>query len=123
MHILYASKTGNVRRFIVKTGFSALCIDENPLVEQPFVLVTYTTGFGQVPDQVTQFLQRNHRFLFAVAASGNKNWGEGFARSADIIAEKYGVPILCKFEMSGTKGDVEIFNERMRGIEETVETY
>lgn len=113
MLILYDSKTGNVRRFAGKLDMPAYPIEETMAVDEPFVLVTYTTGFGQVPEKVLSFLKRNHRYLKGVAASGNRNWGAGFARSADRISEMYGVPVLGKFELSGTRQSVEQF---MQGV-------
>jgi protein involved in ribonucleotide reduction len=107
--IAYDSKTGNVRRFVDKLKLPSIQIEETMNVDQPFVLVTYTTGFGQAPERVLTFLRHNHKRMIGVMASGNRNWGEGFARSADRIAEMYGVPVLGKFELSGTTKDVERF--------------
>ncbi|UJF34558.1 class Ib ribonucleoside-diphosphate reductase assembly flavoprotein NrdI [Paenibacillus hexagrammi] len=116
MLIAYDSKTGNVRRFIKKVNLPAVQIDEALRMDEPFVLVTYTTGFGQIPEKVSGFLERNHARLQGVAASGNKNWGDGFAKSADRIAEKYGVPVLSKFELSGTRQDVQRFVQGVQAI-------
>ncbi|KIL38901.1 ribonucleotide reductase stimulatory protein [Gordoniibacillus kamchatkensis] len=113
MLIVYDSRTGNVRRFAEKLPVPTVQIEDGMAVDEPFVLITYTTGFGQVPDKVKAFLQRNYRYLRGVSASGNRNWGEGFARSADRIAERYGVPVLGKFELSGTSHNVEQF---MQGV-------
>jgi protein involved in ribonucleotide reduction len=113
MKIYFASRTGNVKRFIESTGFDAEAIGD-VVVSEPFVLVTYTDLFGQVPKVVDDFLDLHHENLIGVSGSGNKNWGADlFARSADLISKKYGVPIISKFEMSGTKGDVEVFKERV----------
>jgi protein involved in ribonucleotide reduction len=116
MLIAFDSRTGNVRRFVDKLGMPALQIADTLIMDEPFVLVTYTTGFGQVPEKVAAFLKRNHRRLIAVSASGNRNWGTGFARSADNIAEQYGVPVLCKFELSGTARDVETFRREASSL-------
>ncbi|MFC5700117.1 class Ib ribonucleoside-diphosphate reductase assembly flavoprotein NrdI [Cohnella faecalis] len=116
MLIAYDSKTGNVRRFVNKLNLPSVQIDESMTVNEPFVLVTYTTGFGQAPDKVLHFLERNHGKLMGVSASGNRNWGEGFARSADRISEKYGVPVICKFELSGTTKDVERFVKEVGAV-------
>lgn len=107
--IAYDSRTGNVRRFVDKLKLPSIQIEETMTMDQPFVLVTYTTGFGQAPDKVLSFLRHNHKRLLGVMASGNRNWGEGFARSADKISQLYGVPVLGKFELSGTSKDVERF--------------
>lgn len=113
MLIMYDSRTGNVRRFVKKLDLPAVQLEETMTVDEPYVLITYTTGFGQVPDKVSSFLQRNYRFLSGVCASGNRNWGQNFAGSAERIAQMYGVPVLGKFELSGTPRDVEGF---MRGV-------
>ncbi|AIQ43109.1 class Ib ribonucleoside-diphosphate reductase assembly flavoprotein NrdI [Paenibacillus tritici] len=107
MLIAYDSKTGNVRRFINKLKLPAVQIEEHMTIDEPYVLVTYTTGFGQIPEKVSSFLEKNHSRLKGIAASGNKNWGELYAHSADLIAQRYNVPVVGKFELSGTFGDVQ----------------
>ncbi|WP_058304239.1 class Ib ribonucleoside-diphosphate reductase assembly flavoprotein NrdI [Gorillibacterium timonense] len=109
MVVVFDSKTGNVKRFVQKLKLPAIQIHDSLKLEEPYVLVTYTTGFGQVPERVSAFLRENHDLLLGVAASGNRNWGDKFARSADLIAEKYEVPVIGKFELSGTMGDAERF--------------
>ncbi|CAM4390567.1 protein NrdI [Paenibacillus macerans] len=116
MLIAYDSKTGNVKRFIQKLDLPAVQIDENMTLEEPFVLITYTTGFGQVPAKVSAFLEHNHQRLLGVAASGNRNWGERFALSADLIAQRYHVPVVAKFELSGTKQDAERFKQEVSRV-------
>jgi protein involved in ribonucleotide reduction len=117
MLVVYDSKTGNVKRFINKLNMRSMPIDEQVRLEEPFVLVTYTTGFGQVPEKVNAFLKSNHDLLRGVSASGNRNWGSGFAKSADTISSMYDVPVILKFELSGTSLDTEYFVERVRAIE------
>ncbi|MCR8843116.1 class Ib ribonucleoside-diphosphate reductase assembly flavoprotein NrdI [Paenibacillus sp. SC116] len=117
MRFVYYSLVGNVRRFIAKTGLPAEMIGDYD-VDEPFVLVTNTIGFGEVPEPVTRFLERNGRHLVGVASSGNRNWANNYAKAADLISEKYGVPVLLKFELSGTADDIRIFTERMREIGE-----
>ncbi|WP_336788550.1 class Ib ribonucleoside-diphosphate reductase assembly flavoprotein NrdI [Paenibacillus sp. MMO-177] len=117
MLVVYDSRTGNVKRFINKLNMRAMPIGELDLVDEPFVLVTYTTGFGQVPDRVMSFLNRNGNKLQGVSASGNRNWGDGFAKSADTISSLFNVPVISKFELSGTNQDMEYFVERVRNIE------
>jgi len=113
MLIAFDSRTGNVRKFVEKLPLRSVRIEEDLTIEEPFVLVTYTTGFGNVPDKVLRFLKRNGNRLKGVAASGNRNWGVHFARSADTISDMYGVPILGKFELSGTARDLEAFIKEM----------
>ncbi|MEK4678235.1 class Ib ribonucleoside-diphosphate reductase assembly flavoprotein NrdI [Bacillus sp. FSL K6-2944] len=104
--VCYDSQTGNVERFISKLGMKAIKIKENMRIEDDFIFVTYTTGFGEGPERTLRFLKSNYQKLLAVAASGNRNWGQNFAKSADIIARMYQVPVLYKFELSGTEKDV-----------------
>ena len=49
-------------------------------------------------------------------ASGNRNWGERFAKSADLISERYQVPVVAKFELSGTKKDAEDFKQEVSRV-------
>ncbi|WP_411349119.1 class Ib ribonucleoside-diphosphate reductase assembly flavoprotein NrdI [Paenibacillus sp. WLX2291] len=119
MLIAYDSKTGNVRRFIGKlkhASVQAVQIEEALQLNEPFVLVTYTTGFGQIPERVTHFLERNHNRMLGVAASGNRNWGDNFGKSADLISALYNVPVVYKFELSGTTGDAQRFVQEVEKI-------
>ncbi|GLX66858.1 class Ib ribonucleoside-diphosphate reductase assembly flavoprotein NrdI [Paenibacillus glycanilyticus] len=117
MLVVYDSRTGNVKRFINKLNMRAMPIGDLDIVDEPYVLVTYTTGFGQVPERVMSFLNRNSNNLQGVSASGNRNWGDGFAKSADTISSLFNVPVISKFELSGTNLDMEYFVERVRNIE------
>lgn len=111
MQIVFDSKTGNVKRFISKLGYDCLQIRDDLIVNESFILVTYTTGFGEVPKTTKAFLEKNSDYLIGVASSGNRNWGTKFAKSADIISAQYNVPIISKFELSGTLKDVTAFQE------------
>ena len=117
MLIAYASRTGNVRRFVNKLKMDSVQITPGLKINEPFVVVTYTTGFGKVPEQVLEFLTENYQNLKAVAASGNRNWGNLFAKSADVISLLYNVPIISKFEMSGTHKEVDLFIEGVSNLE------
>lgn len=118
MKIYYDSRTGNVKRFIHHLqNVQAVEIEEGMMATDPFILVTYTTGFGKIPDKTVSFLKTNYHLLQGVAASGNRNWGDNFAISADKIVklystDTYNIPILLKFELSGTKKDRDIFMEK-----------
>ncbi|MBY8914453.1 class Ib ribonucleoside-diphosphate reductase assembly flavoprotein NrdI [Bacillus sp. YC2] len=117
VQIIFDSKTGNVQRFVNKTDFQLIRkVDEIEDLDTPFVLVTYTTNFGQVPASTQAFLEKNAHLLIGVAASGNKVWGEYFAKSADTISKQYQVPVLHKFELSGTAKDVELFTQEVEKV-------
>jgi protein involved in ribonucleotide reduction len=115
--VVYDSKTGNVKRFVHKLDLEHLQIADDLIVNVPFVLVTYTTGSGEIPLTTSKFLEENSDYLRGVAVSGNRNWGNNFAIVADIISSKYSVPILLKFELSGTQKDIQTFKERLENIE------
>lgn len=115
MLVMYYSMTGNVKRFTAKLEqFNCVDIKEAPIVEEKFILITGTSGFGQVPNKVVEFLSNNADKMLGVVASGNKNWGENqYARSGDLISETFNVPLLMKIENSGFPKDVELFKERV----------
>lgn len=119
MKIYFDSRTGNVKRFTQKLPFDCEQITESLVVDEPFILITYTTGFGDLSPKTRHFLETNHRWLVGVAASGNRIWGDRFARSADTIASTYHVPILHKFELSGTSTDVAHFTQEAHSIDNT----
>lgn len=120
MKIVYYSQTGNVKRFIQKLKWEDEVIDlstsQEPLTSD-FVMVTGTTNFGQTPEIVDVFLEQNKKYIKAVAGSGNRNWGDLFAKAADNIANQYNVPILVKFELSGFNRDIEVFKAGVEQLE------
>lgn len=118
MLLVYASKTGNVERFVQKLPLERYKISSgSEVVEQPCVLVTYTTGFGSVPSEVQRFVANNQHQILAVAASGNRNWGNNFAKSAHSLSQQLSIPVLHTFEMSGTKRDIQTMLEQLQALE------
>ncbi len=119
MLLVYASKTGNVERFAQKIdGLSRLKIaDGFETITEPCVLLTYTTGIGQVPLEVSKFAQQNSHLIRGVAASGNRNWGETYGKAAQTLNQQYGFPILHTFELSGTRRDAAAFLEGVNRLE------
>ena len=117
MKVVYFSFSGNVRRFIKRTELTNVMeITQNNCSErmgEPFILVTGTIGFGEVPPPVQSFLDINHDLLQAVAASGNRNWGQNFAKAGRSISERYQVPLLMKFELYGTTNDISEFKDKV----------
>ncbi|GIP32257.1 class Ib ribonucleoside-diphosphate reductase assembly flavoprotein NrdI [Paenibacillus sp. J2TS4] len=119
MLIVFDSKTGNVKRFVSKLGRECVQITDGLTVDQPFILITFTTGVGQAPPTTLQFLENNGHLLQGVASSGNMNWGTRYGLAGDRIAEMYSVPLLMKFELSGTNKDVERFKQEVDNIVHT----
>ncbi len=110
--------TGNVERFVKKLEIkNVIKITGGLIVEEPYVLITYTTGMGKTPKKTEEFLIDNHLYLRGVASSGNRNWGNNFSKAADTISDQYDVPIILKFELAGLENDVNLFIERLREIE------
>lgn len=116
--VYFYSLTGNVRRFIAKTGLGGQAreVKTGEVVEEPFVLVTPTYDFGQPPATVSEWLKDNGDWMVGVAASGNRAWGDGFGAAADVIATLYDVPVIGKFELAGTEEDVQLFTERVKAL-------
>ena len=116
MFVYYDSKTGNVQRFIdklkkEKPEWNFIKITDNMEISEKGHLVTFTTNFGETPSTTEKFLENatNRHCITTVCSSGNMNWGTLFGKAADNIEEKYGIPILMKFELSGTHVQVEYF--------------
>ena len=116
MFVYYDSKTGNVQRFIDKIKkerpeWSFVKISGDMEILENGHLVTFTTNFGEIPDTTEKFLENenNRKYIASVCSSGNMNWGTLFGKAADKIEETYSIPVLMKFELSGTHVQVEYF--------------
>nr|WP_211747920.1 class Ib ribonucleoside-diphosphate reductase assembly flavoprotein NrdI [Paenibacillus sp. Marseille-Q4541] len=117
MIVVYDSLTGNIERFIKKLkNFECIRITEDMRINKPFVLLTYTIGFGEVPKSVSKFLSNNDQYLKGVAGSGNMNWGAFYCGAAERISKYYNVPLIHKFELSGTMNDVDKFTQGVNCI-------
>lgn len=116
--IYYSSMTGNVKRFLKKTGLEATQITDanTPVTHDYFVIVTYTIGIGQVPPLVAEFVKNNSDKLVGVASSGNKLWGRNFAKAGEIISREFDVPLMLQFELGGLESDIKKFKEEFDKI-------
>src|SRR5699024_4094058 len=99
--------TGNICRFLNSMDipdnyelYQISVANVRDKLDESYILVTPTYGFGAVPDTVKEFLQANSYNLVAVASSGNRNWGQNFARAGEYISSDYSVEIQMKFEPS-----------------------
>ncbi len=123
--ILYFSRTGNLELFankLRKQGYTNIeAITPGMIVNEPFVLVASTIYFGEVPVEYKRFLRDNPSGLIGVSGSGNRNWGRNFAIAADIIAERFDVPVISKFDLSGNVHDLKAFVEGVEKLEATEE--
>lgn len=105
--IVYYSLTGNTKAFAERylaEGYEVIPLG-NAKPNAPYTLFTPTYNFGEVPREVSEFLDNNHGNLTGVVSFGNRNWGGKFAKAGEIISEKYRVPLIRKVEMRGTDED------------------
>ena len=108
MKVVFASRTGNVQSIVDRLSVDALEISSgDEAVSEPFLLITYTDGYGDVPMEVESFLNSNGDHLKGVIVSGDQGYGEAFCKAGDVIAEQYNVPCLYKVENDGTDEDIE----------------
>lgn len=117
--IYYDSKTGNVERFVnrlkLHRDWNIQKIDQVSLPLEKGHLITYTTGFGEIPLSTMRFLEENSSSIQSVSSSGNKNWGPNYALAAKKIAALFKLPVLLQFELSGTGDDIQKFIENIEG--------
>ena len=123
--VYFSSVSENTKRFVDKLGVPSYRIPI-PLNEASqythqadSVLVTPTYGGGNdqnsVPKQVIKYLNNpeNRKHIKAVIAGGNTNFGAHFCKAGEIIAKKLGVPMLYRFEITGTPEEVKEARERI----------
>lgn len=119
--VYYSSGTGNTAAFVEKLGLDSIVIPgkgDPPTVTVPYVLIVPTYGGGaslggkrtpSVPRQVSTFLTtgRNAEYMRAVISGGNMNFGTDYGRAGMLIARKFDVPYVWRFELRGTDYDVQ----------------
>ena len=123
--VYFSSVSENTHRFVRKLNAQSVHAGRIPLrradaplkATEPFILVTPTYGGGSreggdVPKQVIRFLNDpdNRALLRGVVGAGNTNFGSEFAKAADIVSQKTGVPVIHRFELLGTPYDVDCVN-------------
>lgn len=115
MKIVYASRTGNVQSIIDQLDDDALEISSGrEIVEEPYILFTYTDGYGEVSLEVETFLESNNKNITGVIVSGDRRYGEAYCKAGDIIAKQYNVPYLSKIENAGTDKDITKIKELVK---------
>jgi protein involved in ribonucleotide reduction len=129
--VYFSSVSENTKRFVDKLGVKTVRIPLRTEEAAEFVhdkdsvLVVPTYGGGNeggtVPKQVIKFLNNpeNRKHIKAVIAGGNTNFGEHFCRAGDVVAQKLGVPVLYRFEITGTPEDVNEVKERLARLWQT----
>jgi protein involved in ribonucleotide reduction len=131
--VYYSGPSENTARFVKKLPLTQEPIriplhwnPENPLlVDREYILCVPTYGGGNdnstIPRQVIKFLniEGNRNLLRGIVGLGNTNFGEHYARAADLIATKTGKPILARVEIFGTPEDVTKVTTRMEELWKT----
>ncbi|WP_163136357.1 class Ib ribonucleoside-diphosphate reductase assembly flavoprotein NrdI [Bacillus sp. FSL R5-0416] len=121
MIITYESKTGNVRRFVKalqqELDIESIEITDDTIITQEFIHITYTIGFGEVPERTLNFIKKNKNKIRGVVVSGNKVWGDNYGLAGDKLSAKFHIPLLLKFELSGTKQDLQKIIQEVKLIE------
>lgn len=119
MRIVYYSFTNNTKAFIEKyfEEYDPMSIEEGS-IDCPFLLITPTYDFGQIPTVVEEWLDDNHQHMVGVVSNGNRNWGELYARAGDLISDSYNVPLILKIELRGNEEDSKIIKEWIKEIED-----
>ncbi|CAM3160726.1 class Ib ribonucleoside-diphosphate reductase assembly flavoprotein NrdI [Streptobacillus felis] len=123
IRIYYDSLTGNVERFIRKLKgkdeLEFVKISSKTVLEKEGHLVTFTTGFGNIPKTTLEFLKNNDNYLKikTVCSSGNMNWGSNFAKAGSLIQNQFNIKYIYRFELSGTLNDVEEYLNRIKIFE------
>lgn len=115
MLIVYCSMTGNVRAFVKKLNKLNESIatlelkNGKEVVSEKYLLITHTTGKGEIPPKLVEFLKNinNTEKCLGVVGSGNKNWGLNYCKGAYLASIIVAKPVYHTFELKGNEGDVK----------------
>lgn len=136
--VYFSTKSNNTHRFTEKLDCDKvripIDINDEISIDRDYILIVPTYGGGGytkngnvdtkgcVKSQVIHFLnnEKNRSHCIGVISSGNTNFAASFAIAGEIISKKLGVPWLYKFELLGTKYDVEnvqkILDEKFKNV-------
>lgn len=105
--IVYHTRTGNTKYVIDKLNLPSVNIRECLDITDRFILFTYTDGKGIVPQEVVDFMKRNHKHCIGSIITGNTNFGKNFGIAGDILKDMYRIPIIRKIDLRGKPSDYE----------------
>lgn len=107
MKVIYNSKTGKTKEFAIKVSPYSVSTEDYQETDEDILLITYTTGVGQVPLQVVKFIEKYGSKIKAVVATGNKEKHPNtFAFACDKISKQLNIPCILKVQLKGTDEDV-----------------
>lgn len=109
MKIYYISRMGKTETLAKNISNEATKIEDfSLLVNEPFIILTYTDGAGVLPKGLKEFLDNNKNYLKGVVSTGSlARHAETFCFAADIISKDYNVPTILKVDGAGTQEDVD----------------
>ncbi len=101
--VYFSSRSENTHRFVQRLGLPAVRIPlnerEHLRIDEPYILIVPSYGgggtAGAVPRQAIRFLNdvHNRQLIRGVIAAGNRNFGDGWGRAGDVIAQNAPCPI------------------------------
>lgn len=140
--VFFSHASGNTERLVKGLGLPATRIgiryENGPSLRSTglYVLIVPTYKSERrtfVPRSVKKFLvdHGNSRFLVGVIGTGSRNFGKEFCRAADVVAEKFGVPVVGRIEFSGMTDEqkmardiiVELTTLDIRSVQEEGEVH
>lgn len=116
--------TGNVRAFVKKLNTLNKSMktlelkNGKEVVSDEYILITHTTGKGEMPPKLVEFLKNdvNVGKCLGVIGSGNKNWGSNFCKGAYLASSIVAKPVYHTFELQGNDVDVQVTNSIIREL-------
>lgn len=108
MKFVYFSLTGNTKKIADKLAlFECQEIKKDLLIDDKYILIASSVGFGQIQPEVKEFLLKNSENMIGVIGSGNRNWGQSYCKAAKTIAKDYNVKYFASIELAGTTPQIE----------------
>lgn len=119
MLIVVDSLTGMSLEFAKKIGQPFIKIRDRKSIsdDQPFFLITRCQNFGEIPMNTQLLLDKRANQCIGLAVSSNKNWGQYYGVSGELIEEKYGIKCILKFQGIGRPEDVELIKKFIEEFE------
>jgi protein involved in ribonucleotide reduction len=114
MKIAYYSESGNVESFAQQINADIVEIQEgDEVINEEFILITPTTGVGEIPDYVMDFLDidENKDNCLCACVSGSMDWEDSYCGAAEQLNDEYNIETILKFENEGTQEDVDFVNK------------